>query len=554
MSQRSTGWSLLLLVSLLGGASVGPASANSEGLHASPKLLSRVSQSVSLHYWRAHPEQAPDEMRERFEEMREPLAQAQAEGRTEQVASGAFNLDAFGLPQNEESITACPGRGVVLGGTNDYRGLVDPLGNFTGWHLSLDGGTTVSSEGLLPPVRIAGSPVPSGGDPVVVAGEGCTLYAASLNYDPVSPFTEPNGIGIYRTTPEVLSRCGGGADPSCWPTRRAVSVANLPPPGIPGTSPPLRFLDKEWIDVGRSGSAGEVVWAAYAEFTIADLADDEGLTTGIKAVRCRARDLRVCTDPISISGEGRDVQFADVTIGPDGRTYISWTEVLGELEQISQTFVHKLRVAEPGSTRFGPERVVAVEGLAIPFGGRLNANNFRIATYPKNEVRIVAGNPRVYLVWDACTTRVLNDSICVEPVIKLTFSDDLGKTWTSSRVLSAGGENYFPTISDDPAGDGLAVAYFTNRFDPQFGNRQDVELLSIDPDGGIRTRQRLTGTSNDPESDPLLDGRFIGDYIEVVARGGEALVHFNANYRRMPVLGEGAPVPQQDNFLLRARL
>jgi len=30
--------------------------------------------------------------------------------------------------------------GYVLGGTNYYRGIVDPAGNFTGWHFSTDGG------------------------------------------------------------------------------------------------------------------------------------------------------------------------------------------------------------------------------------------------------------------------------------------------------------------------------------------------------------------------------------------------------------------------------
>ena len=111
-----------------------------------------------------------------------------------------------------------------------------------------------------------------------------------------------------------------------------------------------------------------MVWAVYADFAI-DFTAPLGFTeASIKAVRCDA-DLVSCTAPILISGRDRDVQFGDVTIGADGRTYITWSEIQGELEQTPQTFVHKLRVAPAGSTRFGPTRVIARETLFIPFGG-----------------------------------------------------------------------------------------------------------------------------------------------------------------------------------------
>jgi hypothetical protein len=140
-----------------------------------------------------------------------------------------FNQDIVGFPQNEETVTVCGFQpNVVLGGTNDYRGMLDSQQNFTGWHLSLDGGSSLANEGLLPPVEIAGSPVPSGGDPVKASDDNCNLYAASLNYDPLDPFGQPNGIGVYRSEPETLAFCLGGSDPSCWPTRRAVAQSARP--------------------------------------------------------------------------------------------------------------------------------------------------------------------------------------------------------------------------------------------------------------------------------------------------------------------------------------
>ena len=217
-----------------------------------------------------------------------------------------------------------------------------------------------------------------------------------------------------------------------------------------------------------------------------------------------------------------------------------------------QTNVHRLRVTPPGRARFEPIRTVATEQRPIPFGGTLSANSFRVATYPKSEVKEVNGKPRVYVVWDACSERPL-PNVCELPKIKLKYSDNLGASWSRTSVLSEEGANYFPTISADPAGE-VAVGYFTSRYDPVFDNRQDVELLSLDADGGVTNRQRATAVSNEPEADPTLGAFFIGDYIEVFADDGEAYLHYNANYRREQLLQDGLPVPQQDNFLIRAGL
>jgi hypothetical protein len=150
----------------------------------------------------------------------------------------------------------------------------------------------------------------------------------------------------------------------------------------------------------------------------------------------------------------------------------------------------------------------------------------------------------------------VQDFICEYPVIKLKWSDNAGVTWSRTRIVSAGKMNYFPTISWDRARDGqLALAWFTNRFDPAFHYRQDVELVTVDPvAGSVGSRQRITLPSNESEADPLLGGFFIGDYIEVFAHQGKAWVHYNANYRQIRLLGRGRPVNQQDNFLARRSL
>lgn len=532
---KATRWPALLLIVVLLAfpAAGGP---RKEGPPA--RFFSHVSQSVAVRYWLAHPAAAPSHLRERFAQLSENLARAKAGGGSTTVVGNRFNADEVGLPQNEESITACrKDTSIVLGGTNDYREAFDPEGDpegsSTGWHFSNDGGASLTNEGLLPPVEILGEPRPSGGDPVDVAGPNCDLYAASLAYDPAAPDENSNGIAVYKSDAETLATCPGGtSDPSCWPVRRAVAEA----------SPP-HFLDKEWMDVGISGVAGEVVWVAYADFTTDPEAPLGFTSASIFAVRCDA-DLVECTEPILISGNDLDVQFADVTIGPDGRTYVTWSEIQGELEGTPQTFIHKLRVAPAGSTEFGPTQVIAVEDLAIPFGGLLHANDFRVATYPKNAVQMVGGRPRVFVIWDACAFRLL-DNVCEESEIKLTYSDDLGATWSPVEVISVGGDNYFPTINADLGGRELAAAWFTNRFDPDFHNRQDVELVRINGNTGTAGPPfRVTRVSNESEADPILGGSFIGDYIEVFIHNRAVWLHYNANYRQIPVLGEGFPIPQ----------
>ena len=63
-----------------------------------------------------------------------------------------------------------------------------------------------------------------------------------LNYDPVDPQGNTNGVGVYKSDAPTLASCPGGPDPSCWPTPRAAA-----------TGAPPHFLHKPGGDVGKSG-------------------------------------------------------------------------------------------------------------------------------------------------------------------------------------------------------------------------------------------------------------------------------------------------------------
>jgi hypothetical protein len=78
-------------------------------------------------------------------------------------------------------------------------------------------------------------------------------------------------------------------------------------------------------------------------------------------------------------------------------------------------------------------------------------------------------------------------------------------------------------------------------------------MVRLSPTGYVQKRVRVTKVSDETESDPILNGRFIGDYIQVEAINGLAYVAYNANLRSERLLGSGVPVPQQDNYLVRVK-
>ena len=529
-------------------------------------LLTHVSQQVALRFAAKHPSAVAGPLREAGERLREVREQAAAqvagsgasaelgqEGYSAQLGD-RFNLDDVGLPQNEESVAVCPTQPrYVLSGANDYRYLLDPELNSTGYYFSTNGGRSVTKEGLLPPIESGGQPadLPSGGDPVIQTDPECNFYFVDLNYPADDPFANRNGIGLYKTTLATLKSCPAGEDPdqltqpACWPDRKLVAFADIPVETGIGS-----FLDKPWFDVGPDGDGGQQIWITYSDF-----ANDPNAPLGftgaqIKAVHCDA-DTLACDEPIVISGTDEDVQFSDVTIANDGSTLITWTQIEGELEETAQVFTVKAVLIPPGSTTPGPTKIVNREVNPIPFGGFLHANDFRVATYPKSIMPMVNGKPRMFVLWDRCRYNLL-DFTCEESQIYMTWSDDLGETWSEPVTLSKGGDNYFPAVSDEYGTGKFAVAWFTNRRDPIFHNRQDVELVLVGKSGGnVSKRQWVTRLSNESEADPFLGGAFIGDYIDVDRAGGVSYVAYNANYRRIEVLGEGFRIPQQDNYLTR---
>lgn len=166
MTQRPVRTARFAFFVLLIGLVALPVTAAPKGRNVGADALTHTSQSVAIRYWLAHPNQAPAHLQDVFRRASGLVARLRpSRAPRARSTSDVFNDDIFGLPENEESVSACRlDDSQVIEGTNEYRGLLDSEGNFTGWHLSTDGGNSLAKEGLLPAVTVGGTDTrPSGG-------------------------------------------------------------------------------------------------------------------------------------------------------------------------------------------------------------------------------------------------------------------------------------------------------------------------------------------------------------------------------------------------------
>ena len=133
--KRPTRWPLVGRWTLLGALAaavlaVPAATVPHDNTRVPYQLVEQVSQAVAVNYWVANPDEAPSRIRNAMDAMDNAPDRTNSSN-SNFCASNAnrdtFNCDIFGLPQNEESMAACPTNdNFVLEGTDDYRGLIDP--------------------------------------------------------------------------------------------------------------------------------------------------------------------------------------------------------------------------------------------------------------------------------------------------------------------------------------------------------------------------------------------------------------------------------------------
>jgi hypothetical protein len=455
-----------------------------------------------------------------------------------------FNLDNSPLPQNEESTAVNPATTTVVGGYNDYRGLltllnISPAG-FTGFSVSNDGGATVRTDGDLPKITLplTSSATLSGGDPAVDSSNTGTFYLSNLYYN----FSTSKFAGCPKKAPcesailvfpsvssTALSSCLGT---SCWGSPKAVvdtTFTETPGGGV--------FNDKDWMTVDRTSHASGL----YVTYTAFNLLNSQST---IDIVRC-TYDLSTCSGSIIISGPDISTQGSFVAVRPDGSLSIVYASY--------DTIPLRIRGVQcsPGTgvtvTCTAPTTIASIPFELIA----LTNDDFRVALLPQLAVDYSSAHPdRVIVVWNECKTEGVSGTTfiiltCPQPLVRAAYTDAtaMAGPWTTVNITSSG---IFPTVAIDPSKGTVNIAYYSTINDT-WAHRLDL-YVSQYPSGAFPSTPtiiRVTAASDEPDADPLLHGGFFGDYIQATATAGTVYLGYTANYAQ-----KGTPPSYgQDNYL-----
>jgi len=464
-----------------------------------------------------------------------------------------FNLDPTIAPQNEQSVTFCPGptsaTDNVIGCSNDYRELLfGPGFSASGFFVSLDGGSSTFKDGVIPGPVGPDALWPSG-DPVLARDNNCNFFYSGLGIDDLF---EQNAILVARSGPDLTGTAT--LTGSEWPTIVAIHQTDV----ASGTG---GFNDKEWMAVDNSG--GSFDGSVYVSWTFFNNA---AAASQILFARC-PNDLSACTvlrsEANPLSGAATATQFSYVTVGPDGMVYVAWWESTVTGIKL------KMRTSGPGGTSFGPIRTIAAiaDPLDGNFGfGGITYNHFRIITMPKIAVDDM---DNVHAVWDQCRLGG-NFPIptffgvfleCVDANVRYRMSSDAGATWGPIKTIGTatkGTHQFFPTVDFDHTTDNLIIAYYSTQNDKiggkHQGQRADIYMSASDDGGATFSTVRATTPIMDIGSDFTFYDGFFGDYIHADADMGRVYVHYTGTTQLKTETTTMTAVLQQDNKLQRTSI
>jgi hypothetical protein len=345
-----------------------------------------------------------------------------------------------------------------------------------GYSRSVDGGATFTDIGSFP-VPLFGA---NFGDPGMVVDLKGTFYASALVYNPFGPQGPEQNVAIYKSVDGGLT----------WP------VASFPPPGTAGLAP---IVDKPFIGVDTSSSPFR--GSVYVTWTSIDL----GFFTDLPIAFSRSTDGGLSFSPPQVISEpGTINQGSEPAVGPNGEIYVTWIRLAPGPQLIMVA-----RSLDGGQT-FGPPAAIApVTNIGFT-SGNLNGD-IRVVSYPRIDVSPVNGN--VYVVYTSNPPGPDGSDVF------LAASIDRGQTWSAPiRVNDDATESdqFFPDVAAGRDGT-VQVIWYDRRNDPE-NLLIDVYSGRISPDGSsVLDNDRVTSVSFPPAVgyDPLLDPRYMGDYIDL---------------------------------------
>ncbi len=381
--------------------------------------------------------------------------------------------------QSETTIVLGSGSTVVAG-FNDSGSFLPGGNQFTGYSVSIDGGSTFLDKGPLP-----FSPNGDAGDPVLARNTSGTIFFTTLTFF--------------------------GSGMQCFRSFDDGQTFSAPVNCAPGT---FGLQDKPWVTVDTfSGSGQGNIYLTWRDF---------GPGNGIKFTRSTdGGDTYTPSGGILLAGAGAfNVQGPYVTVGPDHAVYVFW---LDQSAGFGTANIIRMRKSTDNGVSFAS--TVTVKALVTTgVNGDLSLNGgFRSNSFPQAIVN-PADASQLYLVYNDCSGAPCS-SAADHGNIFLTRSTDGGSTWSASVQVNddvTNHDQYMPAISITPAGRNLFVGFYDRRSDPTNSLIERWAALGSIGSGGDVTFQpnQMISSTSFPVAigqDPVVNPVYMGDYDTVVA-------------------------------------
>jgi hypothetical protein len=505
------------------------------------------------------------------------------------TASGTrFNLEPpeDPVPQNGTSVDFLPGQGLsggdlVVGSANDFRLFtpVPAIGDFlgeagleteTGYYVHRNGTDSnpcsPDFEGGLPVLTDSkfGDTLVGAGDPVVAADSvHRAFFIADIRGD--NSGGDDSAIGLFRSTAANLNDpalCPAGTQTqsqsaTCWPTGILVNLGHFFNPT--SVKPELA------VDQRASGTGSGDVYISATE---------SGMSGGnfyqdVYITACK-NDLSACSSSVVVSGKDKYGDLSNLSLRPDGGVTLTYTVFHSgggaSPAEADIKYVACTPNGAPKPVTCQPATLVTHEKQAIPFdifipGTGLEAAQFVLHTFPKHTHRQDQNGIETYVVWERCKVSTVIkfpglafDTQCPDADLVMAASNDNGQTWHFANVDVGPQDQFQPAVSADPSTNIVNIAYYSSQADP-FQHRAKVLLRQILPGAStpdpVTNATAITTIAMDPNTDPFLQGIFIGYYIGVSARGvaGGSRAYIHYMHTAVPGIYNGVSDPEQNNHL-----